>query len=124
MVGRGMELAQLHIVALYDPESGAVVSRHSVAVLKGGNEVSEGAAVEAARARAKAFYARLENDAAQMKKYAAAGQTLFPFDKLKVAVSHDPAHMGAGLRVDLRSGKLIAIEEDREETNRKPSTRS
>ena len=123
IVGRGMELAQLHIVALYDPESGTVISRHSVAVLKGGKEVSEEAAVETTLARAKAFYERIGNDEVRMKKYSNAGKTLFPLDKLKIAVSNDPSHMGVGLRVDPKSGKVIAIEDDEEETEQKSRTR-
>lgn len=123
IVGRATELAQLHIVALYDPESGTVISRHSVAVLKGGKEIAEEDAIKATLARAKAFYDRVENDAVQMKKYSAAGKTLFPLDKLKVAVSNDPTHIGVGLRVDPKSGKVIAIEDD-EETDRKLRTRN
>jgi hypothetical protein len=107
VAGRSIELTQLHIVALYDPESGAVLHRHSVAVVKGGQDVSEDEAVRDTLARAKAFHARLEQDPVEIKKMATRGQSLFPIDKLKVAVSNNPQHLEMELEVDPKSGDLV-----------------
>lgn len=110
--GRSSELSQLYIVALYEPETGEVLLRHSVAVVTGGKEISEGSAVEAAYARARAFYERIEKDSVQMKKYATIGKELFPLDRLKVAVSNNPEHLDMELRVDPKSGKLVEASDE------------
>lgn len=87
--GKAPEVEDIHVVALYDPETGRIAHVHTVTVFKGGRGVTEKEAVEAAHAIAR--------------------KSGVETAKLKVKVSKDPAHGRAHHRIDISSGNFVPI---------------
>ena len=76
------------VIALYDPGTGRIHHCHTVHIHKGGREVSEKEAIEAAHRHARRMGHKTEH--------------------LKVKVSTDPAHGHSPHVIDLRSGEFVA----------------
>ena len=86
--GKAPKVAATHVVAVYDPTDGRVVHLHEVVVFEGGKSISRGEAEREA----------LEH----------AHRHGHPVERLKALWVHErPA--GGHLRVDVASGKLIAL---------------
>ena len=90
--GCAAKVVATQVIALYDPATGRIRHCHTVHVHKGGREVSEKEAIEAAHRQAR----RMGHDTAQ----------------LKVKVSNDPAHGHAPHVIDLHSGEFVAVAPD------------
>ena len=87
--GRAPEVSDTHVVALYHPDTGKIVHLHTVTVFKGGRVVTEKEAIDAAVANALKVGHQTEH--------------------LKVKTSKDPAHGRSPHRIDLDSGRFIAV---------------
>src|SRR5262245_53658909 len=83
------KVADVHVVALYQPSSGKIVYVHSVTVFEGARAVSEQEAVETARS-----LARKAGHAVQ---------------KLEVKPSKDVTHGSKRYHIDVSSGKFIPV---------------
>lgn len=86
--GRAPRVVATQVVALYDPATGRIHHCHTVHVHKGGREVSEKEAIEAAHRHAR--------------------QCGHDTGHLKVKVSADPVHGHSPHAIDLRSGEFVA----------------
>lgn len=86
--GQVPPIDDVHVILLYDPESGRVIHLHKVTVFKGGQGKSEQEAIEAALAQA-----------------AKVGHSI---ERLNVKVWKNPAYAHAPQRVDLSTGDVIA----------------
>ena len=87
--GRAPEIADTHVVALYNPETGKIMHLHTVTVFTGGRAVTEAQVIEAAKARAAKAGHRVEH--------------------LKVKTSTNATHGRAPHRIDISSGKFVAL---------------
>jgi len=88
--GRMLKVADIHVVALYHPETGKISHVHSVTVFEGGRAVSEKEAVETAKGLAKK-----------------AGHSI---EGLAVKVSKDLMHGRKPHRIDVKSGEFVPLE--------------
>lgn len=86
--GRAPMVVATQVVALYDPATGRIHHCHTVHVHKGGREVREKEAIEAAQHRARQMGHKTEH--------------------LKVKLSANPAHGHSPHVIDLRSGEFVA----------------
>lgn len=86
--GRVPRVIATQVVALYDPQTGRIHHCHTVHIHKGGREVSEKEAIEAAHRHARRMGHEIEH--------------------LKVKVSANPAHGHSPHVIDLRSGEFVA----------------
>lgn len=87
--GAAPRVSDVHVVALYDPQTGKIAHVHTVTVFEGGRPVTEREAIDAAKAQA-----------------ARAGHRL---DGLEIKVSKDPAHGLRPHRVDVAAGEMVAL---------------
>jgi len=83
------EVASTKVVALYSPETGAIVHMHTVVTFKGGREISEEQMVKAARQHA--------------------GRVGHDVDGLKVKVSSDPVHARRRHRIDPQTSEWVPV---------------
>ncbi len=89
--GRAPKVRARHTVAVYDPADGRVVHMHHVVMFEGGKEITSQQAEREAIEKA----TRRGHDAGRLK-------TLLSRD--------DAAHHGGRFRVDLKAGKMVALE--------------
>lgn len=82
-------VADVHVVALYDPASGHIWHLHTVTVFEGGRHVSEEEAVAKAKELAK--------------------KQGHPVDRLHVKTAKDAAFARRPHRIDVRSGKFVLL---------------
>src|ERR1700694_3392098 len=87
--GRAPKVIATRVVALYDAETGRIHHSHTVHIHKGGREVTEQEAIEAAHRHA----GRLGHDTA----------------RLETKLSSNPEHGHFPHAVDLASGEFVAI---------------
>lgn len=118
--GPSADISKAYIVALFDPDTGAVIKRHSVVVMKGGKDRGVENAIAAAFASTKAFYARIAGDEVAIRKMKASGQTLFPIENLKAAVSEDHNLLEADLAIDPKTGQLVEVRDERDTARHVP----
>lgn len=97
MVGGGAgkvpEVLDVHVVAVFEPDTGRIVHVHMVTVFKGGRSVSETEAIETALARAKK-----------------AGHST---ELLKTKTSKNPLHGRIPHKIDIKTGGFVPITTDR-----------
>ena len=87
--GRLPKVADVHVVALYQPSSGKIVYVHSVTVFEGARVVSEQEAVETAKS-----LARKAGHAVQ---------------ELGVKLSKDMMHASKRYQIDVSSGEFVPL---------------
>jgi len=87
--GNAPRIADIHVVAVYDPDSGKIAHLHTVTVFEGGRAVGEKEAVSAAMALARK-----------------AGH---PVERLKTKVSKDAKHGRSPHKIDLKSGNFVPV---------------
>jgi hypothetical protein len=87
--GRAPKVIATRVVALYDGETGRIHHSHTVHIHKGGRDVAEQEAIEAAHRHAR----RLGHDTA----------------RLKVKVSTNAEHGHSPHAIDVASGEFVAI---------------
>jgi hypothetical protein len=87
--GASPAIVDTHVVALYDAKSGKIAHLHAVTVFEGARKVSEKEAIDAARAQATKLGHHV--------------------DALKSAVSKDAAIAARPHRIDVASGRFIAL---------------
>ena len=87
--GKVPEVFDVHVVAVFDPNTGTIVHVHNVTVYKGGRSVPEKEAIETALARASHLGHQTE--------------------KLKVKLSKNPEHGQSPHRIDLASGEFVRL---------------
>ncbi|MGA2688676.1 MAG: hypothetical protein ABSE85_11470 [Candidatus Korobacteraceae bacterium] len=87
--GRSREVADVKVVALYEPDTGNVVHMHTVVAFKGGRILSEKEAIEEA--------------------YKQAGRLSQDLSTLKTKVSSNYAHALRPHRIDPKSGDFISL---------------
>lgn len=88
--GNAPRIVDYYVVALYEPETGAIRHLHTVTVFEGGRRVDEGEAVQRAHEKANKAGHRTEH--------------------LKIKVSKDAAHGHRAHRIDLTTGEFVAVE--------------
>ncbi len=89
MIGRPQKVADVKVVALYEPQTGTIVHTHTVTTLAGGRTVTDKEAFDAAHKHA----TRLGHDVA----------------KLKATASADRAHAVRPHRIDPATGAFVAL---------------
>ncbi len=82
-------IADVHVVALYEPSDGRIVHLHAVVVCEGGRPISEQDAIDEARSHAAKRNRRPE--------------------RLMVSVSKDISHASRPHRIDVRSGAFLPV---------------
>jgi len=92
--GNARRISDIHVVAVYDPESGRIAHLHTVTVFEGGRSVSEKEAVSAAMTFAQK-----------------AGHQV---QRFKTKVSKDARHGKSPHRIDVRSGDFVAVSPEAE----------
>lgn len=91
--GRAPKVADVHVVALYHPDSGKIAHVHTVTVFEGGRSVAENEAVEAAIAHASRMGHGVKH--------------------LKYKVGKDLALVRRPHRVDIESGRFVEVKAER-----------
>ena len=87
--GNARRISDIHVVAIYDPDSGRIAHLHTVTVFEGGRAVSEKEAVSAAMTFAQK-----------------AGH---PVQRFKTKVSKEARHGKGPHRIDIKSGNFVAV---------------
>jgi len=87
--GPTLDLEAVHVVALYDPDTGRIAHMHIVSMFAGGRAVSEKEAVEGAQQHAAHLGHRVQD--------------------LHVKVTSNPEHAQGSHRIDPRTGELIRL---------------
>jgi hypothetical protein len=91
---RVLEIAEVKIVALYEPNAGYIVHMHTITMFKGGRVVSEKEAIETAHREAASIGHMTE--------------------ELKTKVTSDHEHAKHCNRIDPNTGKFVKAEPRRE----------
>jgi hypothetical protein len=87
--GNAPEISDVHVVAVYDPNTGTIFHVHNVTVYKGGRSVTEKEAIDTALARASEAGHRTEN--------------------LEIKLSKNPVHGRSPHKIDLTTGDFMPV---------------
>ena|SRR5271166_2150945 len=87
--GKAPQVSDVHVVVLYDPNTGSIRHVHNVTVYEGGQPVSEKEAIDTALARASRAGHRTES--------------------LKIKVSKDPRHGRSPHKIDPTTGDFVPL---------------
>lgn len=101
----GIPIEKVMIVALYAPDNGQVLHRHTVKVLKGGQDISADAATKTAFNNVTTQYKQMEADTAFQAYLKKSGKRLLPIAKMKARVIDDPALADELFRINPKTGE-------------------